>query len=217
MQESRDITHHRNAWKRLQWHWLEWQTGRTIISGGGPCLLVILVPWTKISMIKDKIGPPRPFSPGPKFQWQDPVTRDMLTYCRLIIREALRHITREALRQRHWGTCKLQRYLASVPVGVYIALLGIDPTISQCALSVMQQPLITQPSMGTGRAYFSGWQPLKLLPIYSSWNLGRCIYPGTCLFRHVCATCGQRHQVRDCADTPPDSPYRRSPRIRGST
>ena len=52
MQESRDITHHRNAWKRLQWHWLEWRTGRTIISGGGPFLLVILVPWTKISMVK---------------------------------------------------------------------------------------------------------------------------------------------------------------------
>ena len=73
MQESRDITHHRNAWKRLQRHWLEWRTDRTIISGGGPFLLVILVPRTKISMVK--IGPPGPFSPGPKFQWQFTIWR----------------------------------------------------------------------------------------------------------------------------------------------
>ena len=53
-------------------------------------------------------------------------------------------------------------------------------------------------------------RPETLERICVSWNKGRCVYPGTCTFRHHCATCRQsRHMARDCADTPEDSEYRR--------
>ena len=38
-------------------------------------------------------------------------------------------------------------------------------------------------------------------PICTSWNGGRRTYPGNCIFRHICITCGQWDQVRDCKDT----------------
>ena len=167
----------------------------------------------------------------------DPVTWDMLTYCRLIIREALRHggrgwqdydrtfRTQAAIDQSIRWNVILPDLQASTILGqrssggLYCTLCtGIDHASSQCALSVMQQPLITQPPIGTGRGtHFGGRRPPRPRPICSSWNSGRCWYPGTCSFRHVCATCGQHHQARDCADTPPESQYRRSPRIHGST
>ena len=52
-------------------------------------------------------------------------------------------------------------------------------------------------------------RPETLDRICVSWNKGRCVYPGTCTFRHRCATCRQPgHVARDCADTPEDSEYR---------
>ena len=40
------------------------------------------------------------------------------------------------------------------------------------------------------------------------WNL----YPGTCSFKHIYSSCFQRHQAKDCSETPSDSTGRRSDR-----
>lgn len=83
---------------------------------------------------------------------------------------------------------------------------GVDHVTTQCALGFIQQPLTPQPSAGmtsstmsTGGSHRPG-QP-RSQPICNSWNTGQCIYPGTCSFQHVCATCYQRHQARDCQQT----------------
>ena len=31
-----------------------------------------------------------------------------------------------------------------------------------------------------------------------SWNLGKCRFPGSCYYRHVCSTCGDTHRAKDC-------------------
>ena len=36
-----------------------------------------------------------------------------------------------------------------------------------------------------------------------SWNKGRCVFPGACQFRHVCASCRKcGHRAQDCSETP---------------
>ena len=87
---------------------------------------------------------------------------------------------------------------------------GVDHVTTQCALGFMQQPLTSKPSVGmssstmsTGGRHRHG-QPCSRL-ICNSWNTGWCIYPGTCSSRHVCATCHQRHQARDCQQTDMES------------
>ena len=37
--------------------------------------------------------------------------------------------------------------------------------------------------------------------ICSSWNRGRCAFPGTCNFRHVCVLCLGNHQARSCSNS----------------
>ena len=37
---------------------------------------------------------------------------------------------------------------------------------------------------------------------------GHCTFPGTCRFRHACATCQQPHMARDCVATPAHSEYK---------
>lgn len=34
--------------------------------------------------------------------------------------------------------------------------------------------------------------------ICRSWNLGNCVFPGTCSYRHVCSLCSTRHKAKDC-------------------
>ena len=161
----------------------------------------------------------------------DDAARDLITYCRLIVREALRHggqgwqeYDRSFRAQAaidpsiRWNVL-LPDLQAATILGQRAAggsccslCRGVDHSPSQCALSPLQQPLmppqpanLTVPwSNNTRRAGQS-----KPWPICTSWNRGRCTYPGSCTFRHVCITCGQRHQARECKDTPHDSPFKR--------
>lgn len=77
----------------------------------------------------------------------------------------------------------------------------------ECAFQSVQgnTPLSSQgPSQPSSRQSPSHKMWLETLEmICTSWNKGRCAYPGTCTFKHTCATC-QRfgHRARDCADTP---------------
>ena len=165
---------------------------------------------------------------------QDATTRDMLTYCRLIIREALRHggqgwqeydrsfRSQAAIdRSLRWNILLPDLQASTilgqrVGGGTYCSLCrGVDHAPAQCALGFMQQPLTTQPpttTVTTMRGSSRRFGQLRNRPICTSWNTGQCIFPGTCSYRHVCATCNQRHQARDCQDTPQDSPYRRGVR-----
>ena len=163
----------------------------------------------------------------------DPATCDMLTYCRLVIREALRHGGRgwqdydRAFRSQaaidqsmRWNVILPELQACTIlgqrsAGGLYCSLCtGVDHSVSQCALSVLQQPLTMQPPVNTRRPSNSSDRRAssRPIPICSSWNSGRCIYPGTCSFRHICATCRQQHRARDCDDTPSESPYRRNTR-----
>ena len=73
-----------------------------------------------------------------------------------------------------------------------------DHTADHCALTYLRQPTLagtpnnpasTRPRPRPGR------HPESLLGICVSWNKGRCVYPGTCTFRHVCVTCHQNHMA----------------------
>ena len=167
----------------------------------------------------------------------DPLARDMLAYCRLLIREALRHggqgwqeYDRTFRRQCEidpslaWNTLLPDLQAATMfgqqrGTGTYCILCrGADHTSQQCALAAIHQPAststltsMTPPNLYRGpqrRPRF----PSRSLQICASWNTGTCIYPGTCGFRHICATCSLAHRARDCPDTPEDSPFKRSGR-----
>ena len=162
----------------------------------------------------------------------DPVARDMTSYCRLIIREGLRHggngwrdydrcfRSQAAIdHSQRWNVLISDLHAATIisqrsTGGVCCSLCrGFDHTASQCALGFVQQPLIQGASSGGSVTTPNNQAPQprsrSLRPICMSWNSGGCVYPGTCTFRHLCATCGLRHRARDCSDTPADSPFRR--------
>jgi hypothetical protein len=153
----------------------------------------------------------------------DPTTRDQLAYTRLMIREALRHGGAgwldydRAFRQQaaadpslRWNTL-LPALQASTMLGLAPPGQGatfctlcreVDHTRAQCALLCLHPPAA---------------RPLTTLPttprrksdnVCISWNRGSCIFPGTCVYRHICATCHLPHKARDCSKTPDNSIYR---------
>ena len=152
---------------------------------------------------------------------QDEATRDMLTYCRLVIREALRHggqgwqeydrnfRAQAAIdRSLRWNVL-LPDLQAATTLGQRIAggnfcslCRGIDHASGQCALGVMQQPLSWQSRTTASTAATEGGRrpsQRRVQRICSSWNSGRCIYPGNCSYRHVCATCFQHIRLESAA------------------
>ena len=90
---------------------------------------------------------------------------------------------------------------------------GVDHSTFQCALGPLQQPVVSHQAGMSGNMSTSSGSGRRdhpwFWPVCLSWNGGHCTYPGRCTFRHVSITCGQRHQARDCRDTPQDSPYKR--------
>ena len=153
-------------------------------------------------------------------QTRDPVTRDQLAYCRLIIREALRHggmgwldydryfRSQAAIdRSRRWNIL-LPDLQASTVLGqrtgggVFCNLCrGVDHTVASCALSCMQQPSIPPPAptatsvqIGTGR---------RSVLSASSWTRStRSVTPicsswnmGTCSYP---GRCSYRHICATC-------------------
>ena len=60
-------------------------------------------------------------------------------------------------------------------------------------------------------------RPETLERISVSWNKGCCVFPGSCQFRHVCASCRKRgHRARDCSETPEGSVYKARVRVSNS-
>ena len=171
---------------------------------------------------------------------RDSTTRDMLAYMRLIVREAMRHgggggggwqeYDRSFRNQAaidptlRWNTL-LPDLQASTILGhgmgrgTYCSLCrGVDHQAAQCALTYLQQPLVSSQQSPTAAAISrppTDSRSRASRPAYricTSWNLGSCIYPGTCTFRHICLVCRQSHRAKDCPDAPADSFHRRTPR-----
>ena len=141
---------------------------------------------------------------------QDPFTRDMLAYARLILGEAMCHggtgwleYDRAARQQRAIDPLKPWNILDP---GLHSAFIlsrnsattlkrcsscqGVDHTASQCALTSIEpasQQIWTEPR----RRSF----------VCISWNRGACSFPGTCSYRHVCSFCFGNHKARECAST----------------
>ena len=162
----------------------------------------------------------------------DPLTRDQLAYARLIVSQAQRHggqgwLEYDRLFRRQsaldpslpWNMIQpgLQAttILGQHPgMGHFCTLCrGFDHQASQCAMS------FTQPQNRTDRTVESRPQrrPDRSQNVCKSWNEGGCIFPGSCTYRHVCATCHQTHRARDCKDTPATSRLKRRPHIPTTT
>ena len=161
----------------------------------------------------------------------DQATRDQLTYARLLIQESLRHGGNGWLDYDHvfrqqvainpslpWNTLHPGLHSSTILgqrslTGSFCTLCtGSDHTPSQCALQSLQQPTSPPQPSGTGpvrpRQSHPARRPESLQYICVSWNKGACVYPGTCTYKHVCATCQLWHRARDCPDTPEGSPYK---------
>jgi hypothetical protein len=167
----------------------------------------------------------------------DKETRDMLTYARLVIREAQCHGWAGWLEYDKWfrqqqaalSTPQPWNELnASLHAATVMSLRAGDKkpcrlcrepdhTESQCALASLQfsQPQQHQPSSSSSPATSKRVaKPGTLDRICSSWNRGQCAFPGSCRFRHVCATCRRKgHRARDCDETPADSLYKATPLV----
>jgi hypothetical protein len=165
---------------------------------------------------------------------QDPLTRDMLSYARLIIREALRHggrgwqeYDRSFRRQLAIDTSQPWNVLNPSLQASTLVGSGVGPrtwcslchepdhSLLQCALASLQQGVTNIPTTSSGPRHM-GRYPLRPQPrpetrerICVSWNYGFIIYPATCVFRHVCAVCKLEHKAISCPSAPENSPYRR--------
>ena len=154
----------------------------------------------------------------------DPATRDQLAYARLLIREQQRHGGQgwidydRAFRQQaasdpssRWNNLLPGLQAATIlgqrsGQGAFCTLCReCDHTRAQCALAYLH-PLV---SNGPAASRDPGVRRRSAVPnVCISWNQGACTYPGRCSYRHVCVTCQQDHQAKDCAQTPEGSLYK---------
>ena len=163
-------------------------------------------------------------------QTSDQETRDMLSYARLVIREAQCHggagwleydkwfrQQQAALAKPHpWNELNASLHATTVMSlksgETRLCKLCREPdhAESQCALASFQahlQPALALPPLPPASKRVT--RPETLERIYTSWNKGQCAFPGSCRFRHVCATCRRKgHRAKDCEDTAADSPYK---------
>ena len=87
---------------------------------------------------------------------------------------------------------------------------GVDHTRPQCALAYLHPP----PVRSLPAAYPPGIRR-RQDNICFSWNRGTCTYPGTCFYRHVCATCQLPHKAKDCPRTHENSVFKQPQQQRG--
>ena len=152
----------------------------------------------------------------------DPSTRDKLAYARLIIHEALRHGNLgwldydRSFRQQTavdpsvaWNTM-LPALQATTILGNATqpgrsatvqcnVCQGVDHPPRECGLSFLYSFPLRTPQQNSSKQ-----------KICTSWNKGVCIFPNTCTYSHVCATCpGARpYKACECSKTPDNSIYK---------
>ena len=96
----------------------------------------------------------------------------------------------------------------------------VDHHSHSCALAPFNTPVSAPVSQSVSSPTLK--QPTQPRPasqnVCISWNQGACALPGTCRYRHVCASCphpfgrGEKHMAKDCQLTPEDSLYRKPPK-----
>ena len=167
---------------------------------------------------------------------QDPFTRDMLSYARLIIREALRHGGRgwqeyDRSFRRQLAIDSSQPWNILNPSLQASTLVGSssgprswcslchepDHLLAQCALAPLQQGTANNPVATSNPQPPSRSLPRRSLRVCAAWNHGTCSYQTTCIFRHVCAVCKLDHKAINCPSAPEDSEHRRKPPRRPPT
>ncbi len=136
-----------------------------------------------------------------------PVTRDMLAYCR-----------RQAAidSQLPWNTLipGLQAVTLSGPSlsrGGTLCIICREPDhiTSQCALAIMQQPLLNVKSSSPRYPACPLRRPESSQNICASWNTGPCSFPGVCTYKHECAVCHLGHKGITCLSAPEGCLYHR--------
>jgi hypothetical protein len=165
----------------------------------------------------------------------DAKTRDLLTYGRLVLREAQRHggpgwQEYDKIFRQHAAldpSVKWNELNASLHASTVMTFrsgsshcCGLchepDHDAANCALLGIQTQLPQLPTIRGGPPTHGGpvrraARPETLERICVSWNRGRCSFPN-CSFRHVCATCKRRgHRAKECDETPANSSYRLTP------
>ena len=146
----------------------------------------------------------------------------MLSYARLIVREAQCHggigwleydkwFRQQQATQHPWNELNASLHAATV-----MSLRSGDSKLcklcrepdhadSQCALASLQPPQpYAWPTTAGAAAGRRVTRPDTLERICTSWNKGRCAFPGSCRFRH------KGHRARECEETPAGSPYKTS-------
>ena len=168
----------------------------------------------------------------------DPQTRDLLTYARLVVREAQRHggpgwLEYDKIFRQHaaldstvkWNELNPSLHASTVMTyraghsQCYSLCHEPDHDTYACALLGLQAQPPPLPSShwpgsrSTSLPQHGGpvrkiTRPETLERICVSWNRGRCSF-AACSFRHICATCKQKgHRARDCQETPADAQYK---------
>ena len=146
----------------------------------------------------------------------DRETRDRLVYACLIIKEAQRHggqrwLAYDMVFRQHaaldpsiqwnvlhpaiqastlFGPASCGNQSPTTSGGSFCSICWeVDHTAASCALAYLQQPsstVSTQPArQGSKR------QAVASHTLCISWNRGRCLFPKSCSFRHVCSSCFQ--------------------------
>lgn len=166
----------------------------------------------------------------------DTATREMLAYARLIIRESQRHGGNgwleydRVFRQQaaldntmRWNTLdpgiQAGTLMGQTPTQRMFCSLCREPdhTMDSCALAYLQAPSdplapvthVPTSNLAPSRSRLPPRRrPESLLGICVSWNKGKCIFPNTCTYKHICATCHREHMARTCAATPSNSEYK---------
>ena len=175
-------------------------------------------------------------------QTSDPHTRELLTYARLIIREALRvggdgFLTYDRLFREHaaidkgrtlnWSTLEPGLHQATFirqagDNGMTCTLCKeSDHPTRDCALASLKDKRESSPPPAK-RSRYSRFQRPDYRQrqetrdhICISWNRGRCIFAPNCRMSHICATRQKAdHRAKDCELTPDDSAYKFSSKPR---
>ena len=155
----------------------------------------------------------------------DPLTRDMLAYARLLMREALRHggngwseydrVFRKQLvinPNLEWNSLLPSLQAATIfgyrpqgGGGTYCTLCQeCDHSRSQCALMATEHPVLTKRLDDPSRP---PRHPETLQSICIARNKASCYRPH-CKFQHTCATCRLPHKAANCRATPIGSMYK---------
>ena len=142
----------------------------------------------------------------------DPRTREMLAFCRLIICDTLRHGDDGWLEydRTFWRQAAVDPFLPwhllvpGLQAATILSTICREPDLSagQCAPSVVQPPAYSCSGRVLQRARVN---------ICLSWNQGRCSFPCSCSYRHVCSLCRRDHRAIDCPDAPSGSSSSKRP------